>query len=156
MRWFHRRSDPPHRNGSGPLFLFQFGIHSTFLWAATAAFALLIFVSSHQPGSSDFGLPFPHADKIVHAVVYSVLWWLTASAWGGGFCPRGRTYRFRGVLRSAGWPVVWVSLYGITDEIHQSFVPGRTADVWDWVADTSGALVCACLFAVFLRKGAVS
>jgi VanZ family protein len=31
------------------------------------------------------------------------------------------------------------SAYGASDEFHQSFVPGRTADVHDWVADTLGA-----------------
>jgi VanZ family protein len=31
----------------------------------------------------------------------------------------------------------------VVDEIHQSFVPGRDANVWDWVADTLGALAGA-------------
>ncbi|BDU76163.1 VanZ family protein [Mesoterricola sediminis] len=41
-----------------------------------------------------------------------------------------------------------VSLYGVTDEIHQAFVPGRSPDVLDWVADTLGGglgLVLSCL-----------
>jgi VanZ family protein len=35
------------------------------------------------------------------------------------------------------------SLYGATDEFHQSFVPGRSADVLDWLADTLGAALGA-------------
>jgi VanZ family protein len=35
------------------------------------------------------------------------------------------------------------SLYGLSDEFHQSFVPGRDADVLDWVADTSGGVLGA-------------
>ena len=31
------------------------------------------------------------------------------------------------------------SLFGASDEFHQSFVPGRDTDVFDWVADTLGA-----------------
>jgi VanZ family protein len=31
------------------------------------------------------------------------------------------------------------SLYGISDEFHQSFVPGRTPDPVDWATDTAGA-----------------
>jgi VanZ family protein len=31
------------------------------------------------------------------------------------------------------------SLYGVIDEIHQYFVPGRDCNVWDWAADTLGA-----------------
>jgi VanZ family protein len=35
------------------------------------------------------------------------------------------------------------SLYGGSDEIHQLFVEGRSADPLDWVTDTLGALVGA-------------
>jgi len=37
--------------------------------------------------------------------------------------------------------LVFCSLYGISDEIHQSYVPDRDADVFDWLADTLGALI---------------
>ena len=33
------------------------------------------------------------------------------------------------------------SLYGLIDEAHQYFVPGRSSDIADWVADTLGALL---------------
>jgi VanZ family protein len=32
-------------------------------------------------------------------------------------------------------------VYGVLDEYHQKFVPGRTADVYDLLADTGGALL---------------
>ena len=64
--------------------------------------------------------------------------------------------------RRCGFPVlavvqVWLatsiaSLYGISDEFHQSFVPGRTPDVVDWLADTSGALLAVLLIAHFSRS----
>lgn len=41
------------------------------------------------------------------------------------------------------WSVVLAiglaSVYGVSDELHQSFVPGRTPDVMDWLVDTAGA-----------------
>ncbi len=39
--------------------------------------------------------------------------------------------------------VVWAfaSLYGVTDEIHQSFVPGRACQVRDMVIYSAGALI---------------
>lgn len=41
-------------------------------------------------------------------------------------------------FRSRGaWLVA--SLYGIVDELHQSFVPGRVCSVADWVSDALGA-----------------
>jgi VanZ family protein len=37
--------------------------------------------------------------------------------------------------------IVFCSFYGITDEWHQSFVPGRNSDSLDWLADTIGAVL---------------
>lgn len=39
--------------------------------------------------------------------------------------------------------VLLVSVYGATDEFHQSFVPGRSPSVLDWWSDTAGAVVGA-------------
>lgn len=42
---------------------------------------------------------------------------------------------------SALWlSVAIASAYGVTDELHQAFVPMRVPDVMDWVVDTVGAL----------------
>jgi len=35
--------------------------------------------------------------------------------------------------------VIVVALFGITDEFHQSFHPGRHAGISDWFADVAGA-----------------
>jgi VanZ family protein len=35
------------------------------------------------------------------------------------------------------------SVYGVIDEVHQYFVPGRDCNVWDWIADTLGAILGA-------------
>ena len=37
--------------------------------------------------------------------------------------------------------ILIVSGYGIIDEIHQSFVPGRFPSFFDWTADTLGAIL---------------
>ena len=48
------------------------------------------------------------------------------------------------------WPawlaVLIVSAFGVTDEWHQSFVPGRDADVFDWLSDTLGAALAVVLY----------
>ena len=54
----------------------------------------------------------------------------------------------KGRLRNVAWPIVGgaiviSSAYGVTDEYHQLFVPGRNFDVWDMVADACGSLVGA-------------
>jgi VanZ family protein len=49
--------------------------------------------------------------------------------------------------------VIIATLYGVSDEVHQIFVPGRTPDIWDIVCDFSGAVAGSLItFAVYLRK----
>jgi VanZ family protein len=43
------------------------------------------------------------------------------------------------------------SAYGVTDEFHQRFVPHRTPDVHDWLADTAGALIGVLIVAALAR-----
>lgn len=41
----------------------------------------------------------------------------------------------------ATFTVLIASIYGMVDEIHQMYVPGRSAEFLDWLADFSGSLV---------------
>ena len=88
--------------------------------------ALIFFLSSR----TDFGalsrFSFAGSDKVAHAVIYGVLAVLVANAvaparWASGF----------------SW-VVSVA-YGVTDEYHQHFVPGRDVSAGDLLADALGA-----------------
>ncbi len=42
--------------------------------------------------------------------------------------------------------VLLVSLFGLVDEWHQSFTPGRYMEVADWVADTFGAIIAVGMY----------
>ena len=44
------------------------------------------------------------------------------------------------------------SLYGISDEWHQSFVIGRNTSAWDWLADTIGGFLGAASFYLYSKK----
>jgi VanZ family protein len=106
------------------------------------AYAALIFWLSHQPN------PFPSltarlSDKLAHLIEYAVLAVLVTA----GLARAGL-----GAVTAGLWAVVVGSAYGLTDEIHQAFVPHRSADVRDWVADTLGALLGAALAVAFLRR----
>jgi len=47
-----------------------------------------------------------------------------------------------GAERRAAWMALAIcSAYAVTDEFHQSFVPGRMPDPLDWVADAIGSAV---------------
>lgn len=51
--------------------------------------------------------------------------------------------------------VIIASGYGLLDELHQLFVPGRSAEVLDWVADFIGAISGSLLAEVIYRKYSV-
>jgi len=44
------------------------------------------------------------------------------------------------------------SLYGISDEIHQHFVPSRNADVMDVMADILGSILGVYLYKSIVKK----
>ncbi|HIJ82995.1 MAG: VanZ family protein [Magnetococcales bacterium] len=81
-------------------------------------------------GVVDVPLPsFPYQDKVLHAIAYGVM---GAIAW-----VMFRQWPF--FQRAWIWAWVYTSGYGVTDEWHQFYVPGRYVDVWDCVADSFGA-----------------
>ena len=78
-------------------------------------------------------------DKPIHLFLYSFMGLLVVRALSGGLPARVSSVIAGGAL------VVTIG-YGITDEFHQSFVPGRSADLQDLYADIAGAIlgVSAC------------
>ncbi len=103
----------------------------------------LLFYLSHQQSLPTPSL-FSGQDKLIHAVVYGALGIMLLASQP----LRAGQYSWRQV----GVSVVIASLYGASDELHQSFVPGRSAEVGDWVADTLGALIAALAVAWLLRN----
>ena len=100
-------------------------------WLPAAAYmALIWFVSSLETPGFPTAL-FPLRDKGVHATEYGVLGFLVAHA-----CLR--TFPHHGRARVAAVAILAGVLWGTLDEIHQAFVPGRSADVLDLLADSVG------------------
>lgn len=74
--------------------------------------------------------------SVAHFLEYAVLGLLLANA-----------LRFHMPMRRVCLlAVLLASLYGVTDELHQWFVPGRFADPVDWLVDTCGAVAGAFVF----------
>lgn len=44
------------------------------------------------------------------------------------------------------------STYGLLDEIHQMFVPGRSAEFLDWVANFSGSFIAVLITGYLIKK----
>ena len=90
---------------------------------------------------------FKNSDKIVHFFCFGFLafcwtFWFANEKWNkeNVHSPLGHSVLVHSAfMRRILIVVAIVSTYGIIDEIHQSFVPGRSCSVFDWVADTLGA-----------------
>ncbi|MBN1408142.1 MAG: VanZ family protein [Calditrichaceae bacterium] len=86
----------------------------------------------------DMGITF--TDKLAHFMVFAIMGWTLT----------------RGMLLSKiKYPIIIAVVIGfifaVTDEWHQSFVPGRDADVIDVIADLFGLIVSANLYKLFIR-----
>jgi VanZ family protein len=99
------------------------------LWVPVIVYMAAIFFSSslHEP------LVTPGPGRPLHAVAYCGLAVLVARALAGGW---GR----RITVRTAVAAVAISVAYGLTDEVHQMFVAGRSAEWRDVVDNTTGAL----------------
>ena len=107
-------------------------------WGAVAVWWLAMLLVTSLPG--DLVPPLPdlgfRLDRVVHFGMYGVQGVLIARALGR---------RAPAVLVAA---LLALSLVGALDELHQLWIPGRDAEVGDWLMDTLGAgtgLACATL-----------
>lgn len=105
----------------------------TFLryWGPVCGYAGLIFYVSAQSHPEEH-LPFVShfSDKVLHAVEYAVL---------GALCYRALRGSDSWRLQAIPAAILLASLYGLSDEVHQAFVPFRDSNWLDWLADTVGA-----------------
>ena len=103
------------------------------LWPFLLAATIFLASSRSQVAAPEV----PGIDKIAHFFVYGLLGTLIARV------PAVAGWRGLGLA----WAVVICSLYGISDEFHQSFTPGRSVEFADWAMDTSGAALAVFVYA---------
>jgi VanZ family protein len=120
----HRHAIIHGSNQLGPAGVVRHRIRAftpAFVWAV----AVWIVGGLEQTPSVPGGLGL---DKMAHFGMYGVLGFLLARGWV-----------------ASGWrgawllPVAAALLLGVADERRQRSVPGRSADVMDWIADVGGA-----------------
>lgn len=104
------------------------------LWGPVVAYMALIYYESSQASLPSVvgGV----SDKVLHVAGYSVLGALFVRALSAGF--RRPVTAFVAVLA-----VALTTAYGVSDEMHQSFVPPREMDPWDVAADAVGGAIAA-------------
>lgn len=109
-----------------------------FYWGPVLGYAGLIFYLSAQSHPDD-DLPSLFGamnDKVLHALEYAGL---------GGLCYRAFRWGVTGSVatRALLFSILAASLYGVTDEVHQLFVPFRESSWQDWLADVTGSVLGA-------------
>lgn len=112
-------------------------------WAAVVGWAAVIFaLSSRSTIPQPFGLSSLISSVLGHLGAYAILGALLAIALRSSGCPPAR----------ASWlAVLLATLYGISDEWHQSFVPGRHPSLGDVLTDTIGATLGVAVLNWFQR-----
>ena len=113
-----------------------------YYWFPVIAYAGIIFYFSSLSNPLPQGLPsVNYMDLILHLTEYLILSILL----------------LRALLHYAAkqpflWAILLASAYGITDEIHQLFVPGRFFAVSDMAADAFGASLILLYFLIMHTK----
>lgn len=115
---------PPNWLGKRPLLT----------WTLVFVYASLIFILSSMPHppqieGDDFTIKW--VTTVGHILEYSILGFLLLA----GFRSGDDRMRERAILLA----IAIATLYGVTDEIHQSFVPNRDSSILDVLADGIGS-----------------
>ena len=111
---------------------------------------IVILILTGLPGSL-----LPHAkpilglDKVVHFLMYAVF--AFACVWGyrKQYASRDTAYKKRALLLALA---VSVAYGGLTELLQEHFVPLRTGDWFDFLADSIGAMVGVVVFYLFFRQ----
>jgi VanZ family protein len=119
------------------------GLRNRAVFAALFVYWAALLVATSLPQSSTPELAF--SDKLAHFGAYAGLTALLSLA-----LSYQRKWR-----RFAANPFVWAAaiatIYGGFDELHQAFIPGRSCELLDFVADAIGAGLGAAIGAAVIR-----
>jgi len=97
-------------------------------WLPPVLYAVMIFMLSSRNYET---IHLEHeTDKLVHLLLYGGFGYLLLRAFHKDGLRPGRN----------AWVVLIVVLYGVSDEWHQSFVPGRSVEVLDILFDGLGGV----------------
>ena len=115
-----------------------------FYWFPILIYCLLIFIQSSHPSIEHIS-DWPNIDKVLHFAAYALL--------GIFFLRALKTTRIKNNLKLVLiLSVLFASFYGISDEIHQYFVPCRNADLMDVLADLLGSIMGVYIYQAIVRK----
>lgn len=103
------------------------------IWVAALA-GTITWASGHTVVAAPSGIL--GFDKLAHFCVFGLLATLVLRSPGVWARERRR-----------GWiAIAATAVFGLTDEWHQSFTPGRSVEWTDWIADTGGAVFAVVVY----------
>ena len=113
-------------------------------WSAVISYCGLLYYLSEQPR---LRLPqmVSSSDTLAHVATYAVLGWLWTVALRA-------TWEGCSSLAVLLFTLIFTLGYGLSDEWHQSFVPGRVSSAVDVVADVIGGGLGAGSFFLWTRR----
>ncbi len=109
-------------------------------------YCIAIFILSSIPGDNFPDVEIEFSDKIVHLVVYAILFCLFFYSLKN----QSKYVRLRELALE--YSFAFTIFFGLTDEFHQYFVPYRSSEFYDWAADITGALTMYLIFKFAGRK----
>ena len=126
------------------MFEYLEGRKKLFVYAPLIIYWTILFIATTLPVENI--ATFAISDKIHHLVAYfilSALLYLTLI-----YQRKSKTL----FTYAPSATIILASIYGALDEIHQIFVPGRFADILDWLADLAGTLLGVLLISYLIKK----
>jgi len=115
------------------------------LWTVVWAIFLLALTSWPSPPEVPVVSEIPNFDKLVHGVLYGVLGFLLYFAIGWRGEPRFSWMR-------AATIGALIAVWGTIDEIHQYWIPGRSMEAADALADTTAGFLGALIASWFSTR----
>ena len=100
---------------------------------------LAIFIQSSIGNMNIIDFGFSFQDKLFHFIVFGILAILMARSF-----KKSKLNFFNKYYHVLA--ILLTGIYGVIDEYHQYFVPGRFSTVGDWLADLLGAIVFIIVF----------
>jgi VanZ family protein len=119
-----------------------------FVYTPLVVYWLLLLAATSLPAQDVPSLGI--SDKINHFVAYLILAGLLHLAL---IYQRKSEFLFNYAFAAS---VIIASAYGALDEIHQIYVPGRFAELLDWIADFLGAITGAFLVSILIKRTSYS
>ena len=108
--------------------------HFAYYWIPVIGYCLMIFIQSSFPASERIP-EFDFSDKLLHAGAFALLGLLVYRALNA---MERRRFTVGGLVVLS---ISFTVLYGASDEIHQYFVPSRSAEFLDFAADAIGGII---------------